>query len=206
MNTIEKLCSYLKENGLWENTTILICADHGSSYSFSPLHNKHVNCFDEECYHIPMIIRHPGLKGLEIDKYSNSKDILPTLLDVVGLPQDPNFRGHSLIGGFEDKGYVIIEYPGGGCPDLVSKKLWLGIRDSSYFVGYKISLAEDFDEVDPDTVYELKTDPKGFYNKADSIPKEKIRYLTIHLEDYFEDVKKRTSDFLNQLKNKDIKI
>lgn len=203
---IEKFCNYLKEHNLWDKTTLLICADHGSSYSFHPLHNKHVNCFDEECYHIPMIIRYPGMKGVEVDSYCNSKDILPTLLDVVGLPQAPNFRGHSIINNYEEKDYVIIEYPGGGCPDVISKKLWLGIRDSDYFVGYKIGIDEKFEDVNPDTVYDLRKDPSGFYNIADKIEISQLEYLTIHLKDYFEEVKVRTNDFINKLRNNEINI
>ena len=197
---IEKFCNYLKDNNLWDNTTILICADHGSSYSFYPLHNKHVNCFDEECFHIPMLIRHPGMTGVNVDSYCNSKDILPTLLDIVGLPNNHNFKGRSIITNYESKDYVIVEYPGGGCPDVKSKKLWLGIRDINYFVGYKVSIDENFDIVKPDTVYDLSKDPNGFYNIADSIDESNIKYLITHLKSYFEEVKIQTNDFVENLK------
>lgn len=203
---IEKFCNFLKENNLWDNTTILICADHGSSYSFHPLHYNHVNCFDEECYHIPMLIRKPGLKGYSFNSYCNSKDILPTLLDVIGIPQDPNFRGKSLIANFPVKDYVITEYPGGGCPDINSKELWLSIRDEKYVLAYKIKLEDDFDRVAPDTVFDLTNDPNSLYNVASSISQCKIAYLKDPLKEYFNQVKERTLTFVTSLKENRITI
>ena len=46
---LEKFCNDLKEKGLWDNTALLIVADHGSSYSFHPLHGARLNCFNDEC-------------------------------------------------------------------------------------------------------------------------------------------------------------
>lgn len=203
---IEKLCKYLQDKNLWDTTTLLICSDHGSSYSFYPLHNQHVNCFDKECYHIPMLIRHPGIKSIEVNSYCNSKDILPTILDLLGIEQDENFRGHSIISHNKKHNYVIVEYPGGGCPDLLSKKLWLGIRDKKYFIGYKININDSFENAKPDTVYDLEKDPNGFYNIADKVQISEINYLTLHLQEYFSTVKKRTEIFLDNLINNEVNI
>lgn len=203
---IEKFCNFLKEQNMWDSTTLLICSDHGSSYSFYPLHYKHVNCFDDECYHIPMLIRHPRFKGVEIDNYCNSKDILPTLLDVIGLPLDPNFTGRSLFGNKESNNFVITEYTGGGCPDVLSKDLWMSIRDSSYVIGYKIKLESNFDDARPDTVYDLNNDPNGLYNIANSIDINKISYLVSHLKKRYEQVQIHTAEFIEKLKNNTIQI
>ena len=196
---IEKFCDYLKAQNLWENTTLLICADHGSSYSFYPLHGKHVNCFDEECYHIPMIIRHPGLNGYKVEKYCSSKDILPTLLDMVGISQDKDFKGQSILNKDYDRGYAIIEYTGGGCPDVISKQLWLGLKDDNYFVGYKIKLEDSICNVRPDTVYDLSVDPKGLVNIADTVDLSKVLYLSFVLEDRLTQIRKDTNAFLDNL-------
>lgn len=203
---IEKFCNFLKKEDLWDNTTLLICADHGSSYSFYPLRNKHVNCFDEECYHIPMVIRHPGLKGFEFNSFCHSKDILPTLLELVGIPQDPNFRGHSLLNEYKVQDYIITEYPGGGCPDVESKELWLSIRNENYMVAYKIHIYENFDSVRPFAVYNLKNDPNAFYNIRDYINSSDIEYLQQALRGYFYTIKDRTENFIKDLKDNKIAI
>ena len=93
---IEKFCNYLKREGLWDNTTLLFTADHGSSYTFYPVHNERVNNFHEECYHIPVLIRHPGFTPKEVTTYQYSKDILPTFMDMMGLNLSPYFKGHSM--------------------------------------------------------------------------------------------------------------
>ena len=203
---IEKFCEYLKMNNLWDNTTILICADHGSSYSFYPLHGKHVNCFDAECYHIPMIIRHPGLNGVQVEKYCGSKDILPTLLDILGVPPDLCIKGQSILNDDFERGYAIIEYPGGGCPDVISKQLWLGIRDDRYFVGYKIKLNDSILESHPDTVYNLTVDPNGLVNIANKIDVSSIYYLTSLLQDRLNQIRKDTETFLDRINNDMVSI
>ena len=47
---IEKFCNELKSIGLWDNTTLMIVSDHGSSFTDYPLRPHAVNCFDDECY------------------------------------------------------------------------------------------------------------------------------------------------------------
>ena len=197
---IEKFCDYLKKKGLWGNTTLLVCADHGSSYSFYPLHTNRVNCFDTECYHIPMMIRKPGLNRKVIDGYCNSKDILPTLFDIEGLGVDNRFTGVSVLKSTKED-YVITEYPGGGCPDVNSKPLKLSIRDARFIVGYNIQIHENLLDRKPSEIYDLKNDPNGYYNLASSKELPDIGYLLKPLNDYFEKIRARNTEFIQTLED-----
>lgn len=125
---IEEFCNRLRANGQWNNTTLLLVADHGSSYSFYPLHGPHVNCFDDECYHVPMVIRHPGFEGRTAEGYYNSKDVFPTLLDMLNLQKPKEMTGVSMLDQtINSPEYVITEYMGPGCPDMLHKRMWLSI-------------------------------------------------------------------------------
>lgn len=199
---IQKFCEALKQRGLWDSTTILVVADHGSSYTFNPLHNRRVNCFDDECYHIPMWIRHPGYGGKEITTYQYSKDILPTLMDVVGLEPCKEFKGHSMLRETEPRKYVIGEYMGPGCPDMLKREIWFSARDDKYLIAYKVGVYEDFNKGELAEVYDLTKDPNGYYNINDKIEPYKIDYLLEALRSRHREIRLDTTEFMNKLRKK----
>lgn len=196
---IERFCSKLKGLGLWDKTSILVISDHGSSHSGYPLHNKSVNCFDDECYHIPMLIRHPGMKPVEINTYQYSKDVFPTFADILGIPQSEHFKGRSMLKEKEARPYIITEYMGPGCPDISSRRIWFSGRDSHYIVAYKVGIYEDFEAGELAEVYDLDKDPQGYYNINDKVDRTKIQYLLDAIKQRYEEIKRDTNQFLEEL-------
>ena len=197
---IEKFCAQLKEMGIWDTTALLIVADHGSSYTFHPIHNARVNCFDDECYHIPMLMRVPGIEQTEVTHYCNSKDILPTYMDALGLEKDKAFKGHSLL----DKAhhwpdYVQTEYTGPGCPEVRGRRLWFSARNKEYMVAYKVAVYENFEDGELVEVHDLKQDPNCYYNIAKKVDKGKIASLLDVIHRRFEEVKKDSKEFIEKL-------
>lgn len=198
---IEELCNKLKENGVWDNTTILFIADHGSSYSFFPLHGARVNCFDDECYHVPMQIRSPQMIQRNVESYYNSKDVFPTLFDIVGIKKPESYNGHSMLdANYIPPNYVITEYTGPGCPDLLSRQIWFSIRDNNYVIGYKVGIYQDFEEGQLCEVYDLCRDPHACYNVNEKIDRNKIQYLLNPLKQRLKEVKSDTEQFMLKLK------
>ena len=186
--------------GLWDSTTLLFVADHGSSYSFHPLHGARVNTFDDECYHIPMMIRSPQMKPVEITHYCNSRDILPTLLDVVGLPQSKFFKGHSLLdNNYVWPDYVMTEYAGPGCPEVRGRRLWFSARNKEYMVAYRVAVYEKFEDGELAEVHNLIKDPSCYYNIADSIDRSKIEPLLALIKKRFDEVCKDSQEFIDRL-------
>lgn len=197
---LEEFCNELKKMGVWDNTTLLIVADHGSSYSFSPLHGARVNCFDDECYHVPMLIRCPGIEGKNINEYYNSKDVFPTLFDVVGIKKPDSFIGHSMLDkSYKSKPYVITEYMGPGCPDMLNRPMWLSIRDDKYIVAYKVGFYQSFEEGCIVEVYNIEKDPHGYVNIKSKICINDVQYLLSPLKDRFEEIKCNTQKFIDNL-------
>ncbi len=203
---IERFCKGLKERGLWDNTTLLITADHGSSYGFYPLHGNRTNCFDEESYHIPLIIRKPDMKPIRIDGYYNSKDVYPTLVHILDLERPKSYTGHSMLDKtYVSPNYVLTEYPGGGTPDLLTKKMWLSCRDNNYIVAIKIDLYEPFSRDCLYEVFDKKTDPQCFHNIKDAIDLANIQYLIDPMLQHRNRVRNETLLFIEKLKNNEIK-
>ena len=200
---LQRFCDSLKEMGLWDNTILLVFADHGSSFSYYPLHNTPVNCFDDECYHIPMWMRIPGMEGREITSYHNAIDIFPTLYEYLGFGCLEGVKGYSMLNSQNrSKNYVMTEYMGPGCPDLLSRRIWFSIRDNRYLVAYKVGIYERFEDGDLCEVYDLEKDPLAYYNINNKIKKESIMYLLSHINDRFNEVQSETKTYMINLKKK----
>lgn len=80
---IGKLYKYLKKNGLWNDTILVVLGDHGTSLVDHENYFSSSGLFDETI-HVPFIIHLPGFKGREVDGFVQNVDILPTILDYLG--------------------------------------------------------------------------------------------------------------------------
>lgn len=203
---IEKFCDYLKKENLWDSTSLLFTADHGSSYTFYPVHNERVNNFHDECYHIPVLIRHPGFMSKEINTYQYSKDILPTFMDMMGLSISPYFKGVSMLKDRKPRKCIVTEYMGPGCPDIIERPVWFSARDENFLIGYKVNLFSGFESGCLCEVYDKKRDPKEYYNIADKINRKKIQYLLDEIRIRYEELSKETENYYNRLKQSNIGI
>lgn len=89
--------SYLEGRGLMDNTVIVFTSDHGEEFGE---HRKyfHNHQLFQESIHVPMFVRIPGMPGKEVSTESSHVDILPTMLDVLGVPSDGKLiNGVSLL-------------------------------------------------------------------------------------------------------------
>ncbi|KZD11563.1 alkaline phosphatase family protein [Oceanibaculum pacificum] len=95
-----RLFAFLKAQGLWENTLVALTTDHGEQLGDHHLLGK--QGYFEGSYHIPLILRDPDAAGGgQVDVFTESVDVMPTLLDRLGLPIPDQCDGRSL-GGFLD--------------------------------------------------------------------------------------------------------
>ena len=93
---IKDLLDTLKNENLLNNTIIIITSDHGEEFGE---HNDfdHAKTLYEEVIKVPLIIWAPNLKDKKIDSVVQSIDIMPTLLDIVGIPIPKHVQGISLL-------------------------------------------------------------------------------------------------------------
>ncbi len=98
---VGRLTATLKEEGLLDNTIVLITGDHGDDL-FEPNttfgHGLTFNGGDQN-NNVPAVFHIPGLKtpGIKIDKLCRTIDFAPTLCELVGVPPDQRFEGKSLV-------------------------------------------------------------------------------------------------------------
>lgn len=93
---IGKVLTALRLAGLEENTLILFTSDHGECAGAHRLNQKTV--LYEESVRVPLIVSHPAQKSARTsDQLVNTGiDLLPTLLDFVGIPKPAKLSGLSL--------------------------------------------------------------------------------------------------------------
>ena len=87
----------LRKNKIYDNTMIIITGDHGEAFGEHDSLGHGLQLYDE-VIHIPLIIKLPSPQsGRQIDKLVQSIDIMPTILDMLGIELPYYAQGVSLI-------------------------------------------------------------------------------------------------------------
>lgn len=97
----------LEEKGLWENTVIVLFGDHNAYYQELSNYVKDIPNYDTEnkftdLYKVPLMIHDVDLSAKvekkKIDKFACTSDLVPTLLDLLGIKYYSNmYYGNSLF-------------------------------------------------------------------------------------------------------------
>jgi arylsulfatase len=113
--------TFLKKQGRFEDSVIIVTGDHGEQF-YEHGHTSHHGIFDE-MIHVPLAVSIPDFNAPKtVDCLVSSVDILPTILDVTGIPVPSECKGKSLKSLIENKikkqrDFVFVEYTGGAVPD-----------------------------------------------------------------------------------------
>lgn len=89
-----RLFDGLKARGLWDDTLIVITADHGDEF-LDHGHRFHGRTLYEEMVHVPLILRVPGVSKRPIEGPVGQLELAPTLLDLLGQPIPRQWIGRS---------------------------------------------------------------------------------------------------------------
>ena len=95
---------------LMRNTVILITSDHGEGLNPEEDHGHRYhgpNLYDE-VMRVPLIFIGKGWEPQRVDTPVSLIDMTPTLVDLGGAPQDPEFRGISLVPWLKPRVMVVI--------------------------------------------------------------------------------------------------
>jgi arylsulfatase A-like enzyme/Tfp pilus assembly protein PilF len=94
---VGRLLRFLKEKGIYRNTVIVLCGDHGESLGE---HGEKTHGFFiyNATMHVPLIIRVPGDSGAKVvSDLVSLVDLMPTVLGIVGLETPSQVQGRSLL-------------------------------------------------------------------------------------------------------------
>ena len=164
---VGRFLSRMKELGLYDNSLIIMIADHGHPLADHGKFLKGGDRMYSELLKVPFTIRFPGGKyaGQHLDALASFHDVLPTLLDAVGLGNNLEaLPGKSLLPLIRGEVSEIRQAVLSGyheAPDrCIRDKVWSYIRRP---------------EGEPDELYNLVEDPKERVNLIDEHPEEAQR-------------------------------
>jgi arylsulfatase A-like enzyme len=97
---IGKILDHLRTSGLEDRTIVIFNADHGEMLGDHGLLFKG-GYFYDEVVHIPLILRAPGkvTAGKRVKALAEQIDLVPTVLELLGMPQPAGMQGQSLLTG-----------------------------------------------------------------------------------------------------------
>jgi arylsulfatase A-like enzyme len=99
-DAVGRLVAHLKATGEYDSTLIVFTCDHGEMGGDHYTWGKEL--YFDQSFHIPLIIRDPRReadagRGKQIDAFSESVDVMPTILDWLGLEVPAECDGRSLL-------------------------------------------------------------------------------------------------------------
>jgi hypothetical protein len=104
----------LQRTGLWDEALVIITADHGASFAPGS-HRRWVEGDNANAlYRVPLFIHLPGQDSAEIrDEPAFSIDILPTIVDILGISVNWPLRGLSFLGRLpQERSHDYIHFTG----------------------------------------------------------------------------------------------
>jgi len=116
---IGRLYDFLKECNLLENSVFMVMGDHGMNLTEHEIYFSPSGLYDDSI-HTPLIMRFPGIGAHEIDGFVQNIDIVPTVLDYLGLETEEIFDGKSCLSLIKDGREIrdkIISFDG-LCEDI----------------------------------------------------------------------------------------
>lgn len=131
---IGRLFSYLKRSGLYDDSIIILTADHGEELGDNGNRWDHCQLLSQEEIWVPLLIKLPGnRKKRVIEENVQNIDIYPTLVEFLDKPRLPRYfnklEGKSLTPlltgeGLNDNRYAASFWKGQRCIIMDGYKYW----------------------------------------------------------------------------------
>jgi arylsulfatase A-like enzyme len=186
-----QLIDFLKLLGAYENTLVIITADHGESFGEHHLAYHMFGLYDF-LIRVPMLMTCPAWlpRGRRITEMVSHVDLLPTILDLLGLEEEGrDIQGTSLLP-FDDRIYHREIFAEFGRPQSMVKRLGTEFPghdfaplDKGYQCirtkNHKLIAASDGSE----ELYDLNADPGETRNRVNDLP-DAARDLRSRLDEW----------------------
>ncbi len=98
-NSFGVLIDYLKSSGRYERSLIIATADHGEEFADHDRIGWHSYTLYDELLRVPLAIKFPDSVGAgrRVQDLARGIDLLPTVVDVLGIDNPGTFEGRSLL-------------------------------------------------------------------------------------------------------------
>lgn len=156
---IGSLLQRLKDRGLYDNTIVIVTADHGEAFlDHSQL--KHGGSLYRELLRVPLIVKLPGVRGgRKVEALVRSIDIAPTVLSAADLGRVASMTGQSFYRELAEGKPITSRV---GVADLPAKQM-AAVRNGD------MKLIESPGRVE---LYDLASDPGEMKDLSRVMPKQ----------------------------------
>ena len=90
-----RLVKALEEEGVLDDTFLVITSDHGESLGEHSIYFDHASVY-EDTVHVPLIIHWKDSRARRVRTFVQHIDFAPTILELAGLETQPEMQGRSL--------------------------------------------------------------------------------------------------------------
>ncbi len=161
---IGQLLDELRDQGVYDETAVIITSDHGENFGELGLYAEHGTA-DEHTCHIPFILKWPGAKPGTVSGFHYSVDVLPTMADLLGVAKSPDWDGESyaptvLSGEDRGRGSLVLSQMAHVCQRSARFGDWLYMR--TYHDGFHL--------FDREMLFNLALDPHEEHDVKDDHP------------------------------------
>jgi arylsulfatase A-like enzyme len=174
---IGRVISFLKETGQYDDTLIVLSADHGEMLGDHHMWGKQ-HIYDPS-FRVPLVIRDPlspESHGSTVAALTESIDLAPTILDLAGGKAAPGMNGRSL-GGFlnsnppdnwKDCVHLELDLGEPDTPTAFQRLTGLELRESNVAILREAHFKlVHFNGDLPPLMFDLNNDPDEMHNLAD---------------------------------------
>lgn len=190
-----RLFDALRASGRWDDTAIVVVADHGEGFGEHGMYWEHNGQIFDETMHVPLLVKLPGGRaaGRVVSSLARTIDVAPTALDLAHLAPLAGAQGSSLVP-------IALDEPGAHAPEEAllealrghqaspSEISWLGLRT----VRQKLCLLCDREGAVRQTfVFDLEKDPRELHSAPDEDPKL-VELWKRRVLDGYEEMRRRS--------------
>lgn len=155
-SALGNLVAFLKTQGRYDRALLIVVGDHGEGLGEHGENTHGIFLYDSTT-HVPLIVKLPGFQaaGKEVSEQVRTTDILPTVLDLLGVQAPERLDGESLksyvasASGLDRVAFGETDYP-----MLFGWAPLRSVRDG----GFKLI------EAPRPELYDLRSDPKELQN------------------------------------------
>jgi arylsulfatase A-like enzyme/tetratricopeptide (TPR) repeat protein len=161
---VGRVLDWLEGRGLAENTVVVVLGDHGESLGDHG-ENEHGYFVYDATVRVPLIVRVPGadLEGIRVPAQVRTIDVLPTILDLVGVERPQPVHGESLVP-------LMLEPDGGGPEFAYSESMSVHLQ-YGWSALYSLRTTErKFIDAPRAELYAVNDDPSEMKNLFRDLP------------------------------------
>lgn len=185
---VGQLFDLLKEQGIYDDTCIIVTSDHGENIGELGLYAEHGTA-DGVCCHIPMLVKGPGIVKGHVDTGLHySLDACPTAAELLGVAPSDIWDGTSYAKALTEgascgRDYLVLSQMAHVCQRSVRFDDYIYIR--TYHCGFHLFPKE--------MLFNLKDDPHEQHDLAPAHP-ELCQKAAAHLLDWHDEAMMKNGD------------